>query len=261
MKYLLCLSVVLCACSTPDQKADRFEKLFSGNMRVVDLTHALSESSPYWPDPAGNPFHYDTLVKQPSGAVAMGRYSTPEHFGTHMDASTHSADKQASVDSLVPEELMGPAVVIDASIQCASDADYALSVQDIMDWEAQNGSIPERAIVIMSTGWDEKWDNYESYKNQDAHGQMHFPGFSVEAARFLVNERNILGIGIDDFSVDAAIADGFPAHSIVNGAGKFHLENVANVSLLPAKGAYLIVAPIKIEGGSGGQVRIFAVVP
>ena len=89
---------------------------------------------------------------------------------------------------------------------------------------------------------------------------MHFPGFSEEAAKFLVEERDIIGIGIDTFSVDAANANGFPVHSIVNGAGKYQLENVANVHLLPETGSYLFVSPIKILGGSGGQVRIFAII-
>ena len=90
---------------------------------------------------------------------------------------------------------------------------------------------------------------------------MHFPGFSEEAARFLIDERQIKGIGIDNLSVDPAAGHGFPVHGVVNGSGKFHLENVANVHLLPPAGAFLIIAPIKIEGGSGEQVRIFAVLP
>ena len=90
---------------------------------------------------------------------------------------------------------------------------------------------------------------------------MHFPGCSEEAAQFLVTDRVIRGIGIDDFSVDYGLSLDFPVHKIVNGAGKYHLENVANAHLLPPVGAYLIVAPIKIAGGSGGQVRIFAVLP
>ena len=119
----------------------------------------------------------------------------------------------------------------------------------------------EDAIVLMYTGWSQKWPDYDAYKNQDEDGRMHFPGFSQEAAKFLVEQREINGIRIDNLSVDAAAARGLSAHSTVNGAGKFHLKNVANVHLLPPSGAYLIVAPIKIEGGSGGQVRIFAVVP
>jgi len=90
---------------------------------------------------------------------------------------------------------------------------------------------------------------------------MDFPGFSPEVGKFLVTERDIRGIGIDNFSIDPAVGPGFPAHGIVNGAGKFHLENVVNLGQVPAVGAYLIVAPIKIEGGSGGQLRIFAVLP
>ncbi len=258
----LIIGISLMGCTaTNNKEVDRLELLFNGELNVIDLTHALSESSPYWPDPSGNPFDYDTIFAQPSGAPGMGKYSTPEHYGTHMDAPIHSSDNQLSVDMLGPKELFGSAAVIDISVQSSTNADYTLSLDDIKNWEKEFGAIPDRAIVLLSTGWSKKWNDYSAYKNEDEEGKMHFPGFSVEAATFLVTERNILGIGIDDFSVDAAIADGFPVHGIVNGAGKFHLENVANVDQLPATGAYIITAPIKLEGGSGGQVRIFAVIP
>lgn len=251
----------LFACSPQQPKSDRFEALFKGELKLVDLTHPLSEHSPFWPDPAGSPFDYDTIFTQANGSPGMGRYATAEHFGTHMDAPIHSADNQPSVDDLAPNELFGPAIVIDVSEQCKQNADYVLSLEDVKNWENLHGPIPDRAIVMMRTGWSEKWDDYNAYKNEDAKGQMHFPGFSVDVAQFLVTERNILGIGIDDFSIDAAVADGFPVHGIVNGVGKFQLENVANLHELPPTGAYLINAPIKLEGGSGGQVRIFAIVP
>ncbi len=262
MKSLLPLPLLfLLACGSGPRDEDRFEELFKGELKVVDLTHVLSEDSPAWPDPASNRFTYDTLMAQPSGAPSMGKYHTPEHFGTHMDAPVHFTDNQASVDELTANSLFGPAVVIDAREQCASNADYALTVEDVMNWENEHGPIPDRAIVMMLTGWGNKWDDSAAYKNEDGNGKMHFPGFSPEAAKLLVTERNILGIGIDDFSVDPAIAEDFPAHLIVSAAGKFHLENVANLHELPATGAYLINAPIKLEGGSGGQVRIFAIVP
>ena len=73
--------------------------------------------------------------------------------------------------------------------------------------------------------------------------------------------RDIAGIGIDTGSVDAGNARGFPVHGVVNGSGAFHLENLADLGALPESGAYLVVAPIKIQGGSGGQVRVFAVIP
>jgi kynurenine formamidase len=113
----------------------------------------------------------------------------------------------------------------------------------------------------MKTGWASKWEDMDAYRNMDEEGTMHFPGFSPEAGKFLIDKRSINGIGIDNLSVDAGAASGFPTHDIVNGAGKYNLENVGDLADVPASGAFLIVAPIKLEGGSGGQVRIFAVIP
>ena len=113
----------------------------------------------------------------------------------------------------------------------------------------------------MRSGWAQRWTQGDAYYNQDGDGRLHFPGFGEDAARFLVDERDIAGIGVDTGSVDPGNARGFPAHGVVNGSGRYHLENLADLSGLPESGAYLIVAPIKIEGGSGGQVRVFAVVP
>lgn len=261
MKLLFSTLAVLILLGCNQSRNDNFTKLFSGQMKVIDLTHSLSSRSPYWPSKNGSPFKYDTLFAQPSGAPGMGLFTTPEHFGTHLDAPIHSADRQPSVDQLEAKDLFGPAVVLNVESKCIADADYVLTVQDILNWEKAYGNMPDRAIVIMFTGWSRKWDDYNSYKNQGADGKMHFPGFSSEAAQFLITERSILGIGIDDFSVDAGTAQGFPVHGIVNGAGKFHLENVAEVHDLPPTGVYLMAAPIKIEGGSGGPVRIFAVIP
>ncbi len=259
MKYTVSLLVILLSCNKPPQ--DNFTRLFLGELKVIDLTHSLNSRSPYWPDSKGNPFKYDTLFTQPSGVPGMGRFTMPEHFGTHLDAPIHSADHQLSVDQLKPNDLMGSVVVINVESKCDANADYLLTIQDIEDWEKRYGAMPARSIVIMFTGWSRKWENYNAYKNQDANGKMHFPGFSPEAATFLIGKRSILGIGIDNLSLDAGMAAGFPVHSIVNGAGKFQLENVASVHELPPTGAFMIAAPIKIEGGSGGPVRIFAIIP
>ena len=261
MKFHYSILVILFLLSCVQLPKDNFTKLFSGRMKVTDLTYALGSHSPYWPDEDGNPFKYDTLFAQPSGAPGMGKFSTLEHFGTHLDAPIHSADHQLSVDQLEPNDLLGPAAVINVESKCEADPDYLLSVEDIMKWEKQFGRLPERSVVIMFTGWSRKWENYNAYKNQDKSGKMHFPGFSAEAAQFLIAERSILGIGIDNLSVDAGSAPGFPVHGIINGAGKFQLENVAAVHDLPPAGAFIIAAPIKIEGGSGGPVRIFAIIP
>ncbi|MFQ5568497.1 MAG: cyclase family protein [Rhodothermales bacterium] len=259
---LLALGLCLSGCTPPEHdQPDRFEQLFSGRLTVLDLTHPLNSTSPYWPGPAGNPFTYDILAAHESGAPILGAYRTPEHYGTHLDAPIHSADGQPSVDRLTAADLFGPAAVIDVSASCAADPDYRLSKEDLLAWETQYGPLPDGAIVLMYTGWSKKWSDYAAYANQDAEGRLHFPGFSEEAARFLIDERRIKGIGIDNMSIDYGLSRDFSVHTIVNGAGKYHLENVADLHHLPPTGAFLIVAPIKIEGGSGGQVRLFAVLP
>jgi len=257
---ILCLLTIL-SCEPDRTEINHVEQLFSGKIKIVDLTHPLSISSPYWPNDDGTPYEYDTLFAHPDGSPAMGFIHAPEHFGTHLDAPIHGGENQPSVDQLTAMDLFGPAVVINVDEKCASNPDYVLSLQDIMDHETIHGEIGNGSIVIMYTGWSKKWEDYESFKNQDDEGKMHFPGFSKEAAEFLITNRDILGIGIDTFSVDAAMADGFPVHGIVNGAGKYHLESMANLHEMNPVGTYLIVAPIKIEGGSGGPVRIFAVFP
>jgi kynurenine formamidase len=187
----------------------------------------------------------------------MGRYAVPEHFSTHLDAPIHGGDNQPSVDELTADDLFGPGVLIDVSSE-AEDPDYALTRDDIEAWEAVNGRIPEGAVVLMCSGWASRWMNPPSYRNADGDG-MHFPGFGADAARFLVEERSIRGIGVDTPSVDPAQADGFPVHGIVNGSGYYQLENLAIPPGLPPSGFQVIVAPIKILGGSGGQVRVWAV--
>jgi kynurenine formamidase len=243
----------------PAPSADRLAQLFSGELEVVDLTHALSPDAVHWSGSGDSPFEYEVLSTQPSGAVSMGAYSTPEHHGTHLDAPTHGGDNLPTVDELTAADLFGPLAVIDVSAAAAANPDYAVTREDLLAWEQRNGRLPDGAVVVMYSGWSEKYDDAEAYRNADDEGRMHFPGFSEAAARFLIDERDIRGIGADTLSVDPGAGRGFPAHGVVNGNGKYHLENVANVHLLPEVGAFVIVAPIKIAGGSGGQVRIFAV--
>ena len=130
----------------------------------------------------------------------------------------------------------------------------------IDDWEKRQGQIPEGAIVLLRTGWSSRWPDAATYRNEDAAGRMHFPGFAVEAVERLI-ERNISGIGCDTMSVDYGASEDFAVHHLALGAGLYHLENLSDLSELPEKGAFLVVAPIKLEGGSGGPVRVFALLP
>jgi kynurenine formamidase len=152
------------------------------------------------------------------------------------------------------------APVLDVRAEGAADADYQLSAARIDDWEKRHGQISAGAIVLLRTGWASRWPDARSYRNEDERGRMHFPGFSMEAVERLI-ERKVSGIGCDTMSVDCGASQEFAVHHLALGAGLYHLENLSDLSELPEKGAFLVVAPIKLEGGSGGPVRVFALLP
>jgi kynurenine formamidase len=160
--------------------------------------------------------------------------------------------------------LLSPAVVIDVSDACAKNNDYRLSVDDITAWEKQHGKIPEGALVLARTGWGKYWPDRKHYLGSDTPGDinvLHFPAFSAEAARFLVSQRKINGVGIDTASMDYGPSRLFEVHAVILGAGLYGLENVAHADRLPPTGATIIALPMKIKGGSGAPTRIIAVLP
>src|SRR5262249_42619487 len=160
-------------------------------------------------------------------------------------------------DMVPAEGFVGPAVVLDVTKEAERGPDYQLSAKDGFAWERKHGSIPAGAIVLLRTGWSKRWPDVARYRNQDVNGKMHFPGFSVESAKVLL-ERRVNGLGCDTLSIDPGNSPDFPVHRLVLGGGVYLLENLADLSGLPEAGALLIAAPIKLEGGSGGAVRAFA---
>jgi kynurenine formamidase len=183
-----------------------------------------------------------------------------EHYGTHLDAPAHFPPGKTTVDQIRVKQLFGPAVVIDVRAESGKDADFQLSAARIEAWEKRHRRIPEGAIVLLRTGWASRWPDVQKYRNQDAKGRMHFPGFSAEAANLLI-ARKVSGFGCDTLSIDYGASQEFAVHHLSLGAGLYHLENLADLSELPETGAFMIVAPIKLEGGSGGPVRVFALLP
>lgn len=238
--------------------AQSLSDIASGKAKIVDLCYPLNSQAAHWPIGNYHPFQFRTIATIAKDGVFSGEYSTPEHLGTHLDAPNHFEAGKKSVDQLSLQELVARFVVIDISAEAAQDADTMLTLQQVQDWENKNGTIPPGTVVVLRTGWARYWGT-PKYSNMDSQNTLHFPGYSPDAARFLVRERNIKGIGIDNLSVDRGASKKFEVHHIVNGAQRYHLENVANIDKLPVRGGFLIVAPIKIEGGSGGQARIWAV--
>ena len=233
--------------------------------KVIDLTYSFDEHTIYWP--SAKPFQLETVSFAKTAAgywYAANNICLAEHGGTHMAAPIHFAEGKRAADEVPVQQLIGPAVVIDVRAQAAKDADYRLSVADLEAWEKQHGRIPKGALVLMLSGWGERWPDKKRYLGTDQPGDvehLHFPGFSREAAEFLVSQRDIDAIGVDTPSMDYGPSKDFIVHQIINGADKPGLENVANLDKLPATGATLIALPMKIAKGSGGPARIIALLP
>jgi len=232
--------------------------------KLVDLTYDLDEKTVYWP--TAKPFEYqrETWGMSPGGYwYAAVRFAASEHLGTHLDAPIHFGKGQASTEQVPLSKLVAPAVVIDIAQACAANHDYLLSAADIGKWEQANGAIPAGSIAVVRTGWGRYWPDRKGYMGTDAPGDtahLHFPGIAKEAALLMV-QRKIAGVGIDTASMDYGPSKDFVTHQVLNGAGIYGLENIANAEKLPVKGAILIALPMKIKGGSGGPVRIAALLP
>jgi kynurenine formamidase len=169
-----------------------------------------------------------------------------------------------AADEIPLSRLVAPAIVIDISEAAAKNADYRLTVDDIASWEKANGRIFDNSIALVRSGWGKFWQDRKRYLGTDAPGDtanLHFPGVSREAAEFLAKQRKLDGVGIDTASIDHGPSKDFIAHQVLNGANIYALENVANLELLPAKGATVIALPMKIKGGTGGPARIIAILP
>ena len=256
LQLVLFLSLVACSTQPPSPTLDQIAR---GEVEIVDLGYALNEENPHWPGESYQPFHRNTIATLQEDGVFSGAFSMPEHLGTHMDAPNHFELGQPSVDEIRLEGLVAPIVVIDIREACEEYADYQLSQEDLKSWEKRYGAIPSGSVVFALTGWGQYWNVPERYRNQDELGRMHFPGFSEEAAEVLVQRYKIKGIGIDTLSVDYGPSSDFDVHHRVNKAGAYQIENAANLEAIPASSAWLIAAPVKIENGSGGPARVWAV--
>jgi kynurenine formamidase len=249
------------------------EDITSGRVTVIDLTQLLSAATPIiqLPPPFANTpgfksheiSHYD-----PKGPAWYWNWiEVGEHVGTHFDAPCHwvTGKDKGCVDQIQAKQFIGPAAVIDVTADVAKSADFVATKDTILAWEKKHGRIPDGAWVILRTGWGARATDAKRFMNAGADGAPHYPGFGKESAEFLTKERNILGVGVEQVGTDAAVgakADPpFPNHSIMHGAGRFGLTQLANVDKLPESGAIVIATPLKIEHGSGSPVRVIAIAP
>ena len=232
---------------------------------VVDLSYSFDSETVYWP--TAETFH---LEKDFEGITEKGyyysayKYSAAEHGGTHIDAPVHFAKGRNTLDEIPLQQLLGPAIVVDVTRQCAANPDYQVTPENFQNWEKQNGRIPAGTIVLLRTGFGKYYPDRKSYLGTDERGaaavaKLHFPGLHPEAARWLTQNRAIKAIGLDTASIDYGQSTLFESHRTLFDKNIPAFENVANLDKLPSKGFSVIALPMKIKGGSGGPLRIVAI--
>jgi len=260
MPRLLVLCALLASVGCESDDADLAE-LFANPDAWVDLTYAFNAQTIYWP--TAETFRIDTVS---AGMTPGGWYYTAfnfhaaEHGGTHLDAPVHFADGMDASDEIPLSRLIGPAAVIDVTAGAGTDADYLVTVADLERYETDHGRIPDGAIVLIHTGWGSRWPDPMRYLGTDRRGpdavpDLHFPGIDSSAARWLVDHRSVGAVGIDTPSIDYGQSSAFDTHRILYRANIPGFENVAHLERVPPTGAYVI------EGGSGGPLRIVALLP
>jgi kynurenine formamidase len=222
---------------------------------VIDLAHPMRATDPTF---SGKPVFSRTA----SGSMVRdgyvgGTFSADEHFGTHVDAPAHFAENTWTVDQIPAERLVRPGYCIDVSAEVKENDDYQVTREDIRRFEEKHGKIAEGSVVLVATGWDARWKDPARYRNPRA-GALHFPGLSLDAARFLARDRRVAGIGIDTLSVDHGPSKDFAVHKATQPHGVYHIENAANLTKLPPHGFLVVVAPLAIGDGSGSPARVFA---
>jgi kynurenine formamidase len=247
--------------------------LAAGKIKVVDLTETLSPEFPHisLPPEMGQawPFRIEEVSRYDERGPAWywNNFSCGEHTGTHFDAPVHWISGKDlpnnATDSIPVERFIGPAFVVDCSKEAAADADFLLTRSRLEQWEKRHGRIAPRSWLLMRTDWSKRSADPEAYQNYDETGQ-HTPGPDADAVRFLVEERDILGFGTESIGTDAGQAyhlrPPYPCHYYMHGAGRCGLQCLTNLDQLPATGAVLVAAPLKIRNGSGSPLRVLALV-
>jgi kynurenine formamidase len=249
------------------------QDIATGALRVIDLTHTLSDEFPalqlppqfgqVWAFKSERISHYDAA----GPAWYWNNFSCGEHTGTHFDAPIHWVSgkdhAQNTVDTIDPRQFIGPAVVVDASAEVAKNDDWLLTVDYLKAWEVQHGRIPAGAWLLFRTGWANRIGQPASYVNMREDG-AHTPGPTQEAVEWLIKERNVRGFGVETINTDAGQSYAwpvpYPCHTFMHGANKYGLQCLQNLDQLPPTGAVIFAAPLKIQGGSGSPLRVLALV-
>ncbi|WP_461204828.1 cyclase family protein [Clostridium sp. DL1XJH146] len=227
----------------------------------VDLTQDFGSDTPKWS--GFQPENIETLFTIEEHGIFVNQFTLPGQYGTHMDAPGHFAKGKRLIDGIELKEMVLPLVVIDCSEKAKENIDYELTIDDINDWEKEYGIIPEGSFVAMRTDWSKNWPDQEKCSNLDSEGNPHYPGWSLDALKFLYEERNIAANGHEPFDTDAPIRQGehgFAGEYYILNRNTYQIEVMANLDQVPPKGAIIFCIVPKAKDAPGFPVRAFAIV-
>ncbi|MEO0409101.1 MAG: cyclase family protein [Cyanobacteria bacterium P01_A01_bin.135] len=226
---------------------------------IVDLTQPMSAEMPIWPgDPA---YEVEPWTSYGEEGYFVHRITIGEHSGTHWGTPSTFIKGARSADKVPVEKLVMPAVIIDIRDRAGQDPDYRLTRADIEAWEAAHGPIPAGSIAILFTGWQARWSNPTAFINADAAGGSHWPGFSTEAAKFLIEHCQISALGTDTHGTDPGDTEDYGASFAIYAADGLILECLGGLEQLPPTGATIVVGGWPVPGGSGSTARVIGLVP
>lgn len=238
------------------QQLDGWKKEY----KWVDMSHELSPDTPHW---VGWPALMCEEKMNLDGAIfAAHAYTTVGQYGTHVDAPAHMVKGGRTLEQVTLEESIMPLCVINKEDAVTQNADYVLTVADVLEWEAQYGTIPEGAFVIFQSGWGKRPG--ETMDNLDADGNRHFPGWQLETVKFLVEERNIGGIGHETSDTEAPITSSLTNYEVeyyILAQDRIQVELLCNVEQCPPIGGIFFCTYPKVKGGTGYPARCFALCP
>jgi kynurenine formamidase len=264
---LLCVILSACTGASPD-KADvpKPADLWSvyentlAKAKYVDLTHTITPTIPVWKgfgpskfeqtvDPStGKPYTYEK-----DGFAATRYLLATDQLGTQLDPPAHWDPMYPSIDELPATYTIRPLVVISIVEKVAADPGYQMKVDDITDWEKKNGQIPAGSVVFIRSDWSKAWpDPALSTK-------FPFPGVTLDALKFLHEQRKILFHGHEPLDTDTT--PGLEGESWLMHNGYTQAEGVANLDQVPERGALVAIGFPKFSGGTGGYARYIAICP
>lgn len=229
----------------------------AGHGGVVDMTHAFDAGFPTWDGAPG--ISYDKAFDFAKDGFNLYNLTTNEHAGTHIDAPLHFSADGSSVDEIPVSNLICPLCVVDIAARAAEDADTMVTPDDLTAWISANGEFPDGACVAMHSGWAPKAPGAD-FRNADAEGIQHYPGFHVEAAQMLMENTGAVSIAVDTLSLDHGASQDFATHYAWLPSNRYGIECLAGLDQMPSTGATLVVGAPKVVGGTGGQARIFAMI-